>query len=68
PDFIVGKMGDHSATIHFKVNENGSLIIEKIETNTLGLASYIEKLLDQKQMYVDSMLYGKCYSLRVSFL
>ena len=68
PEFIVGKMGEHSATIHFQVNENGKLVVEKVEASTLGLSGHIEKLLDQKQMYTDSMLFGKSYSLRVSFL
>ncbi|HBF21048.1 MAG TPA: hypothetical protein DDW81_13190 [Cryomorphaceae bacterium] len=68
PDFILGKMGDHHATIHFKVDEKGSLSVQSVETNTLGLAQHIEKLLHNKHVYTDSSLFAKSYSLKVSFL
>ncbi len=67
PDFILGQMGNHTASILFKVDEKGRLLVEMVETETPRLAQYIEKLLDQKKMYVDQSLYNQTYRLQVTF-
>lgn len=67
PHFIKEVMGSHRAAVQFHINNDFSLVVEKITATDPRLLAWVQRELEKQKILTDRENIGRSYIIRLRF-